>query len=111
MGSDYLPLLVGLTLYLLLTTEFLLRFYFQKPLRHIEPYSAVELARASSVEITQAGKVRTLETGSERVMTTQDGISRNMRLMVIGLVLATFFIVLRCVKSFHIPALILFLRD
>jgi len=84
--------MVGIVIYLLLMTEFLLRFHLQRPLHDVKPsYSS-----ASSVDVgEEREKVPNMEI--DRVLEGRGVMSRNIGLMVIALVLSTLLVLVRTI--------------
>jgi len=78
--------LVGITLYLLLATEFLLRFHFQKPIRSAAPSNT-----SSSSSIDQEKSV------NGRVLEGRGVMSQRVGLMIIAIVFATLFVLIRSI--------------
>ena len=86
---------VGITLYLILMTEFFLRFNLRKPLRS-PPHSLTH--SVSFVDSTQTDKAHTLQ-AVEANLAGETVMSQEIKLMVIGLVVTTLLILIRYVEQ------------
>jgi hypothetical protein len=84
------PNAVGITLYLLLTAEYLLRLHFKKPLQSISPAQSFP-SETYSIDNEKVSEL-VVELNGRRVVSW-----RLFNLMITGMVIATMFILMRCV--------------